>query len=160
VVYTLETVDLDDTHAAAAAEARRASGERKLANCWASLEVKKNDAWKGKRSTAYSKPGATHLSHAERNVVLKYLDKKGATINDAQVDGFQAGKKLKAAGVQAIIVFTELPPCPSCRTWYNQIVAGGVPVQVKIIAELEDYFKKIPYQRTKMFKEWIEDNFA
>ena len=122
--------------------------------------MQKNDTWKGKYETDYSKPGATHLSHAERNVILRYLERKGATTNDAQGNGFTAGKKLLTAGVQSIIVFTELPPCPSCKAWYNQIVAAGVPVHVKSIAELEDYFEKNEYQRKKAFKEWIDANFG
>lgn len=160
MVYTLETVDRTDKHAKVAGMARKASGEATLGNCWSSLQVNQNTVWEPKYRTNSSNPGGSHLLHAERNVILRYIEKKVGGLSNSQSNGFTAGQRLQAAGVSSIIVFTELPPCPGCRAWYNQIVASGVQVHVKIINDLEDYWDKNDYQRNKAFREWIDANFS
>jgi hypothetical protein len=138
--------------------ARKKSEDPKLRKNWAIAQ-----GYKGKDKiispifSASSSPGASALLHAEREAIKQLCLWTGASYY--QNDGKATAQSLRAQGVKNIAKwYTELPPCPSCDTWCRNFAGEYLSdVVIAYSDQLQDYFLKSEYQKTKYFDEYLAD---
>lgn len=96
--------------------------------CYASLGVKVNGG-KLEIFTGASSPGASALSHAERDACSNLCEAKqlGNWHTGFQSDGAAFGKSLRDNNITIEFIYTEFPPCPGgCSKWVAAIGAKHV----------------------------------